>query len=512
MAEFNTPDTRLEVYQKTQADVSIETGGNALKVNSYKILLASLAPRIFDLYKKRLNINKQSFIKTCDDEYLSYHGEPYNITLNSAKPAEGQVIFSGDNGYTIPSNSNIQSPNGIVYATQSDGTISLQQITPISISRTGTKVTIVFSTPHNLASGFIIDSITGANQSDFNVSNQVVVASSSTILEFDKAGVQGAATGTIIVQWKSVSIPVKATTSGNITNQDPSTLLQLTSPIANINTNCFVGLDSLSNGTDVEDNASYRSRIEYRMANPVAYFNNSFIISECKKISGVTRVQVFNPTSTTSQKTISSITRYDNVAIATCNNHGLTDNSSIFVNGANPSDYNGIKKIIILDTNRFAYKVNGSPANPTGTITFSYSYVQPGQVKVAILRDKDASIIPSSIEVQKVKNQLALSLPSHTDINDVIVFSPTAVPQNFTFSYLYPNTNAMKDAIKNSLDKYFRSLNQVGVSDKIATLRAVIDNTFDPAGNKPNYTLASPTNDNSIGENQISILGTITYQ
>ena len=93
----------------------------------------------------------------------------------------------------------------------------------------------------------------------------------------------------------------------------------------------------------------------------------------------------------------------------------------------------------------------------------------------------------------------------------MIVFSPIAVPQNFTFSYLYPNTTAMKDAITKSLDSYFRSKNKIGVNDKITAFKAIIGNTFDSTGRKPEFTLSFPTADNLIGLNEISTLGTITY-
>jgi len=511
MAEFNTPDSRLDIYNKMQADVSIETDGEALKVDSVKTMLGAISARLYDLYRKRLNINKQSFLPTCDDEYLSVHGEPYEITLNLATPSEGYVVFGGSNGATISASSSIQSATGLIFTTQTDGTIGLQQITPASVSRSGTLVTVSFNTPHNLASGFTIDSITGCTPDDFNITNQVITVNSATSIQFNKAGTQGNASGTIIVQWKSALVKVQSSTAGIATNLNHGTLLKLSEAIVDVNTNCYVDYSGLSNGTDVEDAVSYRQRIKDRMANPVAYFNNAFIESECKKVSGITRVQIFNPTTTTAQITISSITRYDNVAIATSNNHGLLDNTTIIVSGANPVAYNLQTKIIVLDANRFAYKVAGTPSNPTGTITASFSYVQPGQVRIGILRDDDASIIPSSTEVEKVKNKLLEKLPSNMDDTDLLVFSPIAVPQNFTFSYLYPNTTAMKTAISNSLDNYFRSKNKISVNDKLASLKAVIENTFDPTGKKPDFILSFPTQDNLIGLNQISTLGTITY-
>lgn len=512
MAEFNTPDTRQEIYQKMIADVSLSTSGQGLRVNAIRTILGALSGPIYDIYRKRLNIFKQSFLKTCSDDYLPYHGEPYGITLLPATPAEGNVIFGGLANYTIPQGTQLQSVESILYTTQIDGTVALQQVTPSSISRSGTIVTVTFATPiSSLASGFTIDSITGANEADFNVSNQVITKTSDYAFQFEKAGVQGSATGTLLVQWKSVSVPVKSNTTGNSTNITHGNILQLSSPILNILTNAFVGYDGITNASDVEDAVSYRKRIEFRMQNPTAYFNDSFIISKAKEVNGITRVQVFKPSSTTAQISISSITRNDNVAIATSNNHLLSDNCYVSISGATPSNYNITTKIIVLDANRFAFYIAGTPANPTGTITASYSYVQPGQVRVGILRDKDESIIPSSTEVQKVKDKLLEKLPSNTDESDLIVFSPIAVPINYTFSFLSPNTNAMRSAITKSLYNYHRSQNQIGVNEKIDIIKSVIKNTFDSAGNLPEFTLSSPSTDTAIGLQKISTLGTITF-
>jgi uncharacterized phage protein gp47/JayE len=512
MAEFNTPDSRLEIYNKMLADVSISTSGQGLRVNLVKTMLVAISGRIYDVYRKRLNIFKQSFLKTCSDDYLTYHGEPYGITLLPATQAEGKVIFGGVQNYTIPQGTQVQSINSISYITQSDGTVALQQITPLSVSRTGTVVTVTFSNAiDSLASGFTIDSITGANEIDFNVTNQIITKNTTNSFQFEKIGTQGSATGTIIVQWKSVSIPVKSISTGISTNLAHGSITQLSSPILNILSNAYVDYDGITNGNNVEDLVSYRKRIEYRIQNPISFFNESYIISKAQEVNGVTRVKVFSPDTTTAQISISSITRYDNVAIATSNNHLLTDNSYVKITGATPNDYNIYTKIVKLDANRFAFYIPGTPSNPTGTIVASYTYIQPGQVRVGILRDRDDSIIASSTEVSKVKNKLLEKKIAIIDPSDIIVFSPTPVAINYVFSFLSPNTNAMRSAITKSLYNYHRSENQIGVNEKLDIIKSIIKNTFDSTGVKPDFTLTSPNTDTVIGLQQISTLGTITF-
>lgn len=511
MAEFNTPDTRKEVVDKMVAEVSIATNGDFYKVDLNKTLLASIGSRIFDVYRKSVRQFKQYFITTAEDSYLTQHGNDLGISLNPATPAEGNVIFTGTSGVIIPTNSQLQSANGITYATQSDATITLNQITPSSISRTGSIVSVSFSNPHNLASGFIIDSITGATPDDFNVVNQPIVVVNDNTFTFEKAGTIGTPTGTIVVQWKSAKVAVKATTSGLNTNQIAGTKLITTTTIPNVDSSVYVDNGELSNGTDVEDFESYRERLLFRKQQPVAHFNKNEIINQAKKISGVTRVWVFTPSTVSSTISITSLTRNGNVATAVSAGNVMTDGSFINVSGANQSAYN-IKARVLVDGNNIYFKVANNPTTPaTGTITASHSYVSPGQVAVLFTRDDDTSNIPSSLEVAKVRDEILKIIPSNMVEEDLSVLSPIANPVNFTFSSLEPNTSAMQNAIANNLKNYFRTQNNVGETDKIDNIRAVIANSFDSTGAKPKYTLASPSADIVNTFNKLSTLGTITF-
>lgn len=511
MAEFNTPDTRKEVVDKLVADVSIATNGDFLKVDLNKTLLASIGSRIFDVYRKSVQQFKQCFITTADDNYLIQHGNDLGLPLNLATQAEGNIVFKGVVGTVIPIGTQLQSANGITYQTQTDATIGLSQINPSSISRTGSIVTVSFSNSHNLASGFVIDSITGATPNDFNVTNQPIVVSNDNTFTFEKAGTAGSPTGTIVVQWKSAKVAIKSTTTGSNTNQIAGAKLITTNTIPNIDSNVFVDNNELSNGTDIEDYESYRDRLLFRTQKPVSHFNENEIITQAKKISGVTRVWVFSPSDTTSTISISSLTRNGNIATAVSSGHILTDGSFIKISGANQSDYN-VKQRVLVDGNNIYFKVFNSPTTPaTGIITASHSYVEPGQTKIFFTRDNDSSNIPSSLEVQKVKNELLKIKPSNMIEEDLIVLSPTPNPINFTFTSLEPNTQLMKDAITDSLKNYFRTQNNIGEIDKIDNIRAVIANSFDSTGAKPKYTLSSPSADIVNTFNKLSTLGTITF-
>ena len=272
-------------------------------------------------------------------------------------------------------------------------------------------------------------------------------------------------------------------------------------------------MGEISGGADQESADSYRGRVLFRIQFPFSFFNTNALIGQAKKITGVTRVWVFSPHTTSAGVSISSITRNGQIATATSTAHGLVDGSYITVVGAVQSQYNVVeKRVIVIDANTFAYVVSGSPATPaTGTIIASYSYVEEGQVRILFTRDNDDSIIPSSTEVNDVKDKLLEIKPAHMNDDDVIVSAPTAVPIAITFSSLSPNTTAMQTALTNSLTDFFKISNNVGQNIKLADLNGLISQTIDGNGNVPIYTLSSPSVDTAIGLNEIGTLGTITF-
>ena len=181
--------------------------------------------------------------------------------------------------------------------------------------------------------------------------------------------------------------------------------------------------------------------------------------------------------------------------------------------GAVQSEYNVVqKRVVVIDANTFAYVVSGSPATPaTGTIAASYSYVEEGQVRILFTRDNDDSIIPSSTEVNTVKDKILEIKPAHMNNDDVIVSAPTAIPIAITFSSLSPNTTAMQTALTSSLTDFFKISNNVGENVKLTDLNAIISQTIDGNGNVPIYTLSLPSANTTIGLNKIGTLGTINF-
>lgn len=136
-----------------------------------------------------------------------------------------------------------------------------------------------------------------------------------------------------------------------------------------------------------------------------------------------------------------------------------------------------------------------------------------GQVTVYFTRDNDTNIIPSASEVTSVKNQLDTIVPMNTALSDVFVLSLTAVPVNFQFASITPNTNSMRTAIKESLDAFFRTSTSEGTDLTEEQYIAAIKNTFDSAtGQKLEaFTLTTPSGDVTVNAGEIATLGTVVY-
>lgn len=515
MADYNLPSSRKEVFIRMMSDVKSQLPSVAFLKNQYfLVLIASFANRAYDIYKKSSIIIREAFIQTAQfDESIAKWGAAYGLSPNASTTAIGNVALSGTAGGFVPANTILQNSNGDEYTTSIDATIALNAVTLSSMSRSGDLVTANFTSAHGLASGFIFDSITGATPSDFNTTLGTLTVTSDTQVQFTLAGTAGAASGTIIMTYQSATVEVESSIGGDDKNLLGGSTLTLSTPIANVNDDAYVTYDEITGGNDVESTEDYHSRILFRLQNPHAFFNNNEIISKAKEVNSVTRVWVFNPDSATGSKAISSITRNGQVATATCVGHGLTDGKYITVLGAVQSDYNiSSKRVLTIDDDTFCFIVANSPTTPaTGTITFSYSIVEEGQVAVYATTDKESSIIPSSTIINRIKDKILEIKPAHTLSDDIIVASPTEVAIPIVFATLSPNITTMQTAINASIDSFFRTQNEVGRNVKLVDINNIISSTIDSTGTRPSYTLSSPSGDTVITAGSIGNQGTITY-
>lgn len=139
-----------------------------------------------------------------------------------------------------------------------------------------------------------------------------------------------------------------------------------------------------------------------------------------------------------------------------------------------------------------------------------------GYVTIYFTRDNDTNIIPTSTQVNAVKNAIIDEdtgiKPANTPDSYVVVAAPTAVPINITFSSLSPNTTSMRTAITQTLTDYFKSASvNVGGDILLNEVNALIYSVIDEDGNSPTFALSAPSGDTAISNSELATLGTITY-
>jgi hypothetical protein len=106
---------------------------------------------------------------------------------------------------------------------------------------------------------------------------------------------------------------------------------------------------------------------------------------------------VYDPANRTGSLHTVTIARSGNIATVTDTAHGFSTGDRIVVRGANQAEYNGIKKITVVNANSFTFLVAGEPATPaTGTITTNLvNYDRVSSVFVS--RDDNAACTVSVI-------------------------------------------------------------------------------------------------------------------
>ena len=136
-----------------------------------------------------------------------------------------------------------------------------------------------------------------------------------------------------------------------------------------------------------------------------------------------------------------------------------------------------------------------------------------GMVTILFVRDGDSNIIPDSGQVTAVKNSIIQILPATSDESDVIVLAPVAIETDFNFSAISPDTPTMREAIQANIRAMYED--EVTFETTITEIQydSAIINTVDPdTGNRlTSFTLASPSGDIVVGDNQLGTLGEVIF-
>lgn len=136
-----------------------------------------------------------------------------------------------------------------------------------------------------------------------------------------------------------------------------------------------------------------------------------------------------------------------------------------------------------------------------------------GQVTIYFMTDNTSSNgIPTPQDVTDVKNAILTIKPAHVHKDDIIVSAPIADVINFHLSSLSPDTNEMRDAIKENLKQMFLEQSQVGVTIYKEAYISAIQNSVDLSTGKEveSFALSTPTTDIATAPGHIAVFGDVT--
>lgn len=510
-----TPDNAVQVEDRVKVDVQREAPDSDpfLRVSWLRSLIAGYSRRIFDFYQDLDRTEERVFPDTLDESGGAKWGEIYIGPENPETSSGGNAIATGSAGGEISIGETLTA-NSQEYTAVSSGTVSDNSINVLSITRTGTTATAITAGSHNLSS-FVPVTISGAGESEYNLTDSDITVTGLDSFTYQVSGSPTSpATGTITAAYTSALIQVESSGFGDSTNLDADTPMKLGQPLANVDDTLYVDFGAVGGGADEESAEDYRDRRLDKIRNPVAHFNDADIIAKAKEVTGVTRVFVERAGTEIGTIAVTSITRTGNIAmVVTGSAHGFDSGQTTSITGAAEPEYNVTNaRIIVEDSVTFYYVVLGAPSSPaTGTITAATS-IALGQVRVFFMRDNDANAIPTQSEVDDVKNELLTILPATTSVNDLIVSAPVAVPTDYTFTALTPNTATMRDAIDQNLDQFYEEQTTVGVDIDEDAYRAAIKNTVDPdtSDTVQSFELSEPVGDIVINSGQIGTKGAVT--
>ncbi len=518
------PESAAELTNRSQTDVQRELQGSDPFAKNHWLLalITAFSNRIFDFYLQLLEAIDQNLPDTATGIYLSRWLAIFRITGLVATSATGNVVASGTNGSSINIGTTFSNSAGLVYTSTATVAIAIVAQVVDTLTRSGTVVTVKFTTAHSLASG-LTATIAGSTTTEFNGTFTNIIVISDTEYTFNlelpvgSDDLSGVATSTSTF----ASVPIESDDTGADVNLDNGETVTLDSPIAGVDNILTADAGAVAGGTAAETDASTRTRMSERIQNPVAHYNEADIETLARTVNGVTRVFVQTPSSATTAITTTVIEKFGPFALMTAPSIPFFSGQLITITDAPEVEYNLTDVVcIVVSSTQIGYDIGAGSPNPTGNIaTITGSDVPLGTTRVFFMRDNDVDAFgvsapfPTAAEVLVVKTLLDTILPANTSTNDLVVDAPTANAVDFTFGSIVPDSENMQNAIIESLEDMMLLRTSVGLGITEDIYRAAISNTFNEVDALflESFVLTSPSGDIAGATNTLPTLGDVTF-
>jgi len=430
-----------------------------------------------------------------------------NSTIEPPSKATGYVNFTGNIGGLIPAGTIITDrKTKCDFKTLIDGTINLDSNSGTISSVEENYFIITTDNNHNLSSGLAVN-LNFPNKEELN-SEEVIIATGEKTLRIDKKIDPINVTQDVIVSLNRAFVSVESIENGAINNETDGVILTLAESVQDVNDDVYVYIFGITGGRDAQI-------IRGDNTDNAGLFDREDIEQIVKKINGVTRVFVLGPDNYLTEYNPNTIRFLENVAIIEKINHGSESNSRIIVRGSLYPQFNGEFDILKIDENKFLYWMSNIPQGVPSidTVKIQAQLIPCGSVMVFFVKDDQSDILPSLSEIADAKEAIYAEAPINVSKQNIIVKAPILKRVNIRASYVSPNTDAMKQAMNNSLKSFFTSENiTLGSTVYKNDIISIMNNARTVDGQAPQgLQLLIPLENITSGPEELIVLGDIEY-
>lgn len=397
---LNIPENDEKIISRGLADIQRELPSSRpfTKNHWIKAIATGVLKRIFDFYVQ-LNLGINELFADTSEVFAERWAAIYGKQRREATKANGYIVATGTATTTLSAGTTISSSTGAIYVTLADATINSQTINIQDLTRTGTTVTVTFSSAHNLASGVSV-TIASAADAEYNITALITVTS-LTEFEYEISGTPSDEIGTMATAtFITGHILVESEAFGSNQNLSAGSILTLESPLPGVDEELTVDFGGISGGSDIETKSRLRARTLDKIQNPVAQFNVAAIREQAFSIADVTRVFVQPVTPAIGQVTIYFMTDNRSSPIPVSADLTNVKNQILTIKPANTSDSDVIVSSPTAVPTAFTFSSlspDSSAMRQAITANLRQFYAEQTQVGVNVDEDAYRSAIYNTI-------------------------------------------------------------------------------------------------------------------
>lgn len=498
-----------EIVNRIRADVAANLPGTDPTIfGSYLRGLAdSLGGRSYDIVLLAKQLANELFPQTSSGEYLERWAGYEGLSRNSATVASGPVTFTGPAGTAIAAGTQFRgADNAEIYATLVGISLATNSQDLATLSRVASIATATTGSEHNLATGMSV-TISGAQQIITGIVRAGSTATATTSGDhYLTSGNSVTITGADQAEYNGTFIVtvMAADTFDYTVSGTPDT------PATGAIFRSVTGY----NGT-YQITATDATSFAYELSSTPPLIANNASVAWDGNFANIESVNIGINTNLDPGAQLIPVTPIGGVDVRAYVQPGG-------VSGGTDDETDESLRIRTLQSrsnpvaNFNVAAIEKTVLSVPGVTRVLVKRIYPavGSVTILFLRDNDVNPIPDATEIQQVKDVIYPIVPAHSSLDDVYIQGPSPIVQNFRFFAIDPDTPSMREAITQNLIAFFQDEVEFETDVTDDKYGAAIINTIDPLNGDvlTSFLLSDPSGDIVVGDEEIAILGTVTFE